>query len=110
MSFLQRTFMIDLLGAEFVAGLTRDLGIEKESNESKEEILVSLGENIAQRITYEVLTRLKEEERSKAEEFLNQSDAGGLVSYLKGRIADFENFVRSVAQDELLETRKLIAA
>lgn len=97
-----------LLGDDFTKQVMRDFGIEAESPEAQVYLMSSLGENIIQRITLEVLKIIPESEHEKFGSFIGGGDMNGLRKFLEPYIPDVDEFMQKTAKEEYEATKKLM--
>ena len=72
----------ELLGDEYAATIIREFALENDTPEGQAQFIALLGENVIQRITFEILKILPEADVATFESFIGAGDLEGLRKFL----------------------------
>lgn len=97
-----------LLGDDFAKALIRDLGLEHETPEAQAYLVSSLGQNVFERITLEVLNTLPETEYENFSALTKAGDMNALRTFLEKHIPNLDGFIQKTARAEYEATKALL--
>ncbi|OHB18504.1 MAG: hypothetical protein A2854_00015 [Parcubacteria group bacterium RIFCSPHIGHO2_01_FULL_56_18] len=97
-----------ILGDDFAKSFIHEMGIENESPEAQAHLIASLGENILNRITLEMLKVLPESKYEKFSSLVGAGDMDALRAFLEKHIPALDNFIQKAAKEEYEATKALM--
>lgn len=92
--------MLAVLADENTRKVIRDLGLEADMPEVQAEIISMLGENVLNRVVFEIVKVLPKEKIPEFETYLDSGNIQGFKEFLAPFIPDLEAFIQEAAQTE----------
>lgn len=98
-----------LMQDEIVEQITRELGLEKLTDEAKQWAIVAMGENVLSAVIVEILKILPAPKHAEFRAMIGTASPLRVHTYLEPYIVDFPAFLQRIVADEVAETKKLLA-
>src|SRR4030042_4657681 len=87
--------------------IIEELGLENLPREKQEEILVKMTEVLLKKIYLETFEKLGEADREELAKMLDsEADPEKVEAYLRGKIEDYDGFVKKIVEDFTAEMKK----